>query len=315
MNDDNFFIAIKDSLNPVFNKKPKHLWHSYQKKFSKAQDWCIVSDYCLDDKSKPNDCFAFTLFPYHDLNELSKDITSYIPKDIKDVKNISDNTIAFLKEHTYYFNIVFIVENKRRIIQDSRKVLSSREIIKLLLENSCNQYLEHYPLLAQKTKKMLNESIKNGFNSSLFVNILWNALLAAYITAFIYKNTKKCSKTIWIPDRDNMSEYCDGVLFDLYHMNLKSMIQLEKISVPRKNIMAIGKSNNNNFEFDKLIRVPDYFSGVVSSWNLKNNSVEKDKHFQMLKEVILENQRFALIQIKMTDNDLSCGCANIQKIT
>ena len=59
-------------------------WNAYKKglKGLKNADWCILSDYCFDDKGK-EDALTFTIFPYNYVRQVLHEIEANIPCDIK----------------------------------------------------------------------------------------------------------------------------------------------------------------------------------------------------------------------------------------
>ena len=52
--------TILSSHFPEFVEK----WKNFQNNFKRNASWYITSDYCLDDKNKPNDVMTFTIFPF-----------------------------------------------------------------------------------------------------------------------------------------------------------------------------------------------------------------------------------------------------------
>ena len=72
-------------------------WKKYKKQFPTTTQWLIMSDYCFDDKNKPNDCLTFTICPMTDIYKISDELIKNIPKDIKDITYASGELISYIK--------------------------------------------------------------------------------------------------------------------------------------------------------------------------------------------------------------------------
>jgi hypothetical protein len=305
-------INFKKILDEYFEKQPKHLWHSFQKKFKDSKKWCLASDDCFDNQNKFNDCIAFTLFPYADLTLISNGISKIIPKDMKKTNKLSKEVLDYLKEHQFFFHIVFIIKNKEKIIEDREKKLNKKEVIIKILENSYKLCSKRYPEYAVKLKELLQRANKNNFSNKMYVNIFWTAFLAAYVNVFIIKNTKKTDGTLWIPDRGSMNDYCDNLLFCLYKINSDSLKHLNKTKLKKKFLTGITREADNKYEFDNIIRLPDYFAGAVSSWDMLNNLVDKEKHSDFIVNIIADNPKVVVLKIVLNEKEIYCNGVNIK---
>lgn len=59
-------------------------FRSFISKFSYVTKWILCSDYCFDDKNKPNNVMSFVLYPYiFKINQWQEIIKKLQPKDIK----------------------------------------------------------------------------------------------------------------------------------------------------------------------------------------------------------------------------------------
>ena len=296
-------LELVKFLNNAFEKEPKHLWKCYYKKFIKNNSWCIASDYCLDAKNKINNCFVYTVFPYINFDFLQKKINEAIPKDIKNINKISQETINMIKS-PFFFTIAFIINDKSLFYKNGIKNTSEKNIINSQVKNTYENCLNKAPYIAKKLKLLLKETEKNNFNRKLYSNIFWNSILAAYVNNFIYRYTKHTNGTIWISDRDDMCNYCDGILFDLYNIDSFSIHKINKTKIPKNNKLAICIEGDKSFEFDKLVRIPDYFAGAISSTDFKTNIVDKEKHLKINVDIIADNPRLIIIELFIENNIL-----------
>lgn len=311
----NVFFDLTNSLDVIFSKRPKHQWHIFQKPFRKCEQWCFTSDYCLDDKSKFNDCFAYTIFPMGDLEYISKSIKKYIPKDIKDTKKIEEQTIKYLKEFNYFFHIIFVMKNKNLMNYTKTDNISSKQALQTSIEHTYIETLQSYPLFANKIKNLMSECKKNNFNKKIYNNIIWNAFFSSYINIFLFQSLKKCKKTLWLPDRDSMNEYCNNILEDFYCINYNSLYRYKRLKMPNNFLCAIGTQDKKSSKlwFDDIVRIPDYFAGTVASWDFNSISCEKEKHAQIIKDVILDNPRFLMIQVELSEKQIKFSLVDIKK--
>lgn len=311
----NAFLHIINMLDDIFEKEPKHLFRSFQKKYIDSKSWCIASDYCLDDTTnKINNCFAYTLFPYIDLKFLQKKINEFLPKDLKDTKMVDEKIITILKEIPFFFNIVFIIEDKDFFLMDKSLKLNKKDVAQIQLEKFYAFSQKYAPKYALNIKSYLEETKKNKFSIKLYSNIFWNSLIASYLNNFIYKNTKKTNSTIWISDRDNMCNYCNKVLFNLYHINTTYLYHLNKLKIPKKNKIAVGIEGLQSFEFDEFIRIPDFLAGTIASIDFENKTINDNaKYLKLLNEAISDNSRLVIIKLFVQDEKIYCGKVKIKK--
>ncbi len=304
------FVSL---LNTIFEKEPKHLWKCYYKNFIKNNKWCIASDYCLDAKNKINNCFVYTIFPYIDFNFLQEKINEVMSKDIKNVSKINQSTIDMLK-NPFFFTIAFIINDKNLFYKNKSENFNEKDFINFQVKNTYETCLRKVPKIAKKLKLLLKETEKNNFNKKLYSNIFWNSILAAYVNNFIYRYTKRTNGTIWVSDRDDMCNYCNGILFDLYNIDTSSMHQINKTKIPKNNKLAICKEGDSCFDFDKIVRIPDYFAGTISSTDFKTNMVDKEKHLKMIVDIIADNPRLIIVELFIENEKLLCRKIKLNKI-
>ena len=76
--------------------------------------WMIFSDYCINDKNKPNDVLSFTVMPYYDeFDKIKNMLLALSPKDIKNIKKVKQDFLKFLKEAPI-LNISFVLNEPLR---------------------------------------------------------------------------------------------------------------------------------------------------------------------------------------------------------
>lgn len=98
--------------------------------------WIIAADFALRDKSRPNDCYAFTIFPYDAWpDHLKADIKAHLPRGIKKSKTLSGESETWLRDERRFHFIIPINRNRRFFLNkegdDQRKI--ARESISITL--------------------------------------------------------------------------------------------------------------------------------------------------------------------------------------
>lgn len=68
---------VFQALEQTMNKSSITQFRKFVNKYSDVKKWFICSDYCLDDKNKPNNVISFVIYPYIiDFNEWDSVIKS-----------------------------------------------------------------------------------------------------------------------------------------------------------------------------------------------------------------------------------------------
>lgn len=143
--------TILSSHFPDFVEK----WKRFQKQFKRVTSWYITSDYCLDDKKKPNDVMTFTVFPFCHPYLLKEAIKNNLPKDIKDFTNLSDKAINYIKNSYYFFTLAFVIEGKNEIFNlNTNKQLLDKTI--KLMEDWPEKKREEFIHKMKKFRNYLN---------------------------------------------------------------------------------------------------------------------------------------------------------------
>ncbi|MCU4158426.1 hypothetical protein J1N10_20810, partial [Carboxylicivirga sp. A043] len=105
---------LQKLLDDTFNKSTiEQIENNYIGKVKSVTKWLCFSDYCLDDRSKPNNVVTFSLIPYiSDLKELEEFIEENAKTDIKKTRSVNPKFIEFLKKYPL-INFSFILNNRK----------------------------------------------------------------------------------------------------------------------------------------------------------------------------------------------------------
>lgn len=317
----NLFLKISESLDETFSKTLFSNWDKYLTRLPELREedtWMFFSDYCLCDKSKYNDCFSFTMCPTRHFKIIMNNIEKNIPCDIKKATYISKETTNFLK-NPYFFNISFIYDN----IKEFSKTLknNNNEILHKLLEadienlSKKSDATEFEKMLLSKTKKIYENSKAKNFNTLTYTKILLIAFLAAYVAYFLTKNLK-LKKLIWLSDRGLVFDYNDGLCLDYYNQFYHNLFSNISILLSKPDPFGIAKDTNISAKmwYDNLIKFPDYSAGSIASWDINTNNVDKDKHVNVIENVIADNYNFNIIKISYANNCHQVGFLNVKSI-
>lgn len=204
--------TILSSHFPDFVEK----WKKFQQNFKRVDSWYIVSDYCLDDKNKPNDVMTFTIYPFTHPYILKNGIKQYLSKDIKDFKNLSQKAVNYIKEAPYFFSLAFIIEDKNNIFQLEENKQHLDQMIK---------YMEYWPEKKRdefihkikKFREYLNRKevdLKTLSNISITVHIM-----ASIIEFLLIKANAK--HILWISDRDKITDFQDSIVSEFVRIFLR----------------------------------------------------------------------------------------------
>lgn len=279
--------TILSSNFPDFVQK----WKRFQNKFKQVNSWYIVSDYCLDDKNKPNDVMTFTIYPFTNPYLLNNGIKQYLSKDIKDFKYLSEKAVSYIKEAPYFFSLAFIIEGKNDVfkLNDNKQLLDNA--IKNM-ENWPQKKKEEFIHKMKRFRNYLNRKevdLKTLSNISITVHIM-----SAIIEFLLIKTNTK--HILWISDRDKMTDFQDGIVSEfvrIYYANL-----LNKRVSDHKVYDFWGGKDYDKEVFDELVRIPDYISGAIASMDFDNVEKIPEKHYDLFDKSIVDNERIYIMHIK-----------------
>ncbi len=84
-----------------------------------VRKWIIATDFCIRDKVRPNDSFAFVIFPAGEqLEETNKMLARLPARDLKDVKRIPPSLQRILRKGRV-FTFGFVADRFRRLFLSS----------------------------------------------------------------------------------------------------------------------------------------------------------------------------------------------------
>jgi hypothetical protein len=251
-------------LNSTFNKSTvSNIETNYLNTLKDVPNWTCYSDYCLDNKKKPNNVITFTLIPYIDeYYNVERFIKTYAKRDIKQTKKIDKIFIEFLKSYPL-INFSFILNDRNKLfgsnysIQKSKLLIEYNFIIEqynFWIKNQPEKQL-YYDSQIKKIKKcILDITLNKKFQ--IYIDIILISFLGSYVSSIIVDRVNNLKVFGWFPDRDKTNDICDGIILNLFHNNLQGHLK-------ETNFQFVGSIANCTFEifYDHFIKIPDCIAG------------------------------------------------------
>lgn len=287
----------KTSLSKVHGLMFK--WKKYVKQFSNNyKHWAIISDYCIDEKTKPNKVLTFSICPY-DVNNLKlfmSKIQQNMRYDIKHKKTIPASIIELIKNQKFFFTISYVLREDNYIDVEQFKSSLDNYIKRCEVsytQNHCEDTSKNIKQLKQ-IQQFMN---KKNFNHKFIKYFIYVASMLAEVMEFLTIN--QGAETInWISDRDPVLTFSNGVFY-----TYASILYNTKIKGRRNNITNIlynSFSEHGDFPLDGLIRFPDTITAVLASLNFDNNQFNDKKHCILMENAIVENDKIVVLDITST---------------
>lgn len=283
-------------------------------KLNNHNKFVIYSDYCLGDKEK-SDVASFTVAPaWTAFPEITNKIQNAIPGDIKGCRFISHETIELLRDKSF-FHINFIIKETAGLT--SRKNKTAQEVALRSVDEAIKMidgWIVNQPEGGDKFREQIHRFLnwrrelqKKSLNLKLYKSIVLISLLAGYI-AHMLTIEAKADTVVWFSDRDEITEAYNSVAFDLFEINHYGLCDNKGVdgSITKLGLGVKDEGSNKQW-YDHLVRIPDHLAGTLSSWNMSNNPVTKNKHVQILQKVFAENEFCTIIEINIGKEKYNCG--------
>ena len=249
-----------------------------------VRKWIIAADFCLADKDKANSVFAFTLIPYDAcIDDMQREIRKALPKDIKKTQEIDQSGIELLKSPRR-FNFAFIFGEHPDLFPSpdrASRLGAARQSLDLAVDQLNNLGRKKEQL--KRLKGLRQKSLAKGFNVDLLSDLTLLAHLFCFIT-LVLQRERPCELVSWFPDRDSMTTWEDGAVWDIALESLAGLSEHFSILQPTRPI-GVGAAPDGDTDalwFDDLIRLPDYIAGLFASWDLKLNAIDAKPKYKQL---------------------------------
>lgn len=303
-------IAPERIVTALFETFDKSSIIDFRRSLSKSprvKKWMIAADYCLHDRDRPNDAYAFTIIPYDAYpNVLNAEINSALPRDMKRTRDIKDDAIAFLS-HPRRFHIGFILPEPPAVFYNGRgtEPLSvARESIAITVDFMEMTGRDEDTIRRVRALKQASQA--RNFNVELLADLYLMSWLYCFVTLLLCRE-RSIDVLGWFSDRDNMTTWCDGVVWDfgaetLWGLGEKLGIRLPKnaplIAVPTPNALE------NAMWYEEFVRLPDYIAGILAAWNFEANKIpgDKTKYRRLAEDLMGDARNMAILKIRYNDS-------------
>ncbi len=265
----------------TFNKSAKDDLKKFLNSFSYCKKFLLISDYCINDKTKRNDLYSFVLIPGSELENISNTIKKQLITDYKHITKLSDENTKALKDLPYLAINIIIPHKFQDILKVSNYDQKTKNDFANIIQNTLKmldlwiknnpERKELYNNYKIKYKKLLQESKKNSFNINLYLRSFFTSTIAGYIIHEVEKYTN--SNTLgWGSDRDSMLSSNDGMLYDNFLIQYNGFSKNDEDWVDNDNCelnILIPEEKGDNW-YDEYIRLPDYCAGSLSTMFLNS---------------------------------------------
>lgn len=264
--------------------------------------WLIAADYVVNNKSRPNDVFAFSIMPNSQgLPALQDRIRQALPRDIKKTRSLDESGLALLKAADV-FHVAVMLSKKRMLFAESggESLLSARQTAEELLRLAIRQGDER---AIKSLRKVRDFAANRTFAHRLMADVLLLSLLFPAITIALMRET--ASRDIaWMSDPDKMTGWCGGALWSLAQTILGVMADRMDVK-PGVTGPAVCVPGAKGMWFDDMVRLPDYIAGTLATWDGDAQQYASESKIEMLsvlfREVIAGAENLAVLQLTVDE--------------
>ena len=294
---------IFKTLEQTLDKSAINDFRIFINNLGNVTKWFMCSDYCIDDKEKPNDVVTFVLYPYiRDFNEWSQLINRLQKTDLKKCRKVSKDFCHFSHSGDF-FSFSFII-SKDSYLSKWKESTSLKTAINSYIDMINNQWktstphnIDHYNYLISRLKKLTTKMDRANFNYKLLSRIMIVIFLASYLKYLLIRENINIDIFSWISDRDKITSFCSSIYEDLYeitsHCLCFNTLPEEKYASVKEVIPADIESGI----FDEINRVADFICGGIADQNLETGHVHKQKHCTLIEDVIADNPNIVILNI------------------
>ena len=278
-----FYVDVYENL------KSSSFFKDFAINNKNSNSWFIFSDYCLDDKNKPNNVMSFSIIAVKDIKKfkiIGEALKILQKKDCKDSKEINPAFLNFISLLPI-FNISYVLPDKRNFTKAFD--FNELEFLKIRYES-----LKHFFLRAQAFPtigKDFSERIKDikfiqtklnskSVNLRIFRDIEIITSIITSIVCLISEHTKRGNQTFsWFSDRDSLLTYESGnlsapLVFAIINASLNSL------SIYKNKVAFYHPEPSFTFDTDHFNRIPDIVAATLA--DMSETTVSNKKYIPIL---------------------------------
>jgi hypothetical protein len=262
--------------------------------------WIISTDFCIDDKARAKDAFAFVIFPAGDQLDSTVDRLARIPnRDLKEVRSRPSSQIKRLLRKGKVFTFCFLSDRANKLFVDAAAA-------RTCLDNSISmmeawENADQCQNIIKQARAMRVEANKNSVSLKLLTHIILCTALVAFITGLIAKHSK-AAFVGWAPDRDRITEAYSSIASTLFSANVAALAEQMKFEQPK---LGVFTQSNENLWCDPYIRIADFVAGTGAAINPTKLELASPKIASMMK-TFADNRYLAVFLLKFGLDGQNC---------
>ena len=295
-------LQLSTAFLETFEGSARELFRAWLSKRPATTKWIIAADFALRDKTRANDCFAFSIIPYETAYERYKSLISKrLPKDLKKSRTLTEDSAELLSDG-HAFHVVVPINRDRVFFHspDESELAVARKSLEALLETFTE--LERGPDAIRKLRAAVQKARAKAFNVALLTDLTILGILLPIITLLISRE-RLPSVMGWYCDRDNMTNWNDGLLWNIALENLHGLAEKHQVALGCEPNIGVPdlSSGKEVMWFDHLIRQPDWFAGTLATWHWQTNTLSSpaEKYRQVVENVLADAENIVVLPISM----------------
>ena len=267
--------------------------------------WIIASDFVLNEKQATHDAYAFTFFPHiKELPEWVSRISKLANADFKKTTQLSEDLRAYLHSGET-FTVCLLTPKKLNAagnIHDVRKGLDHSLAVMRAWHDAGNQ-----EIVIKAFEELRRKANSNSFKAALMSTMMISTVLAAFCAVILAKE-RNIEVVGWFTDRDSITEAYDRIANSMFAVNFSAFCQQHQLNERSiRTVVGLPQADPehpNKMWYDELIRIPDFFAGVLAAWDYKNNLVpSRAKYVDFIRGVISDNPFLVVLLLMPTTNE------------
>jgi hypothetical protein len=263
-----------------------------------ATRWMISADFCIGDKTKHNDVFAFTIHPVEeDPRAVIKAAQDAVPRDYKDTSRagLRPEALAYLADERR-FTFAFMPTRQRSVFPDVR---AARTAIEETITRIAERHdAERHTAEAARWKALRQEANANAFNFRKLENMALAAVFAGTISMLL-AGEGRAEAVLFVPDRDAMTRAYDRMMTQLYPTNAWAFTLRRRYPPPTFHVGIEDESVPEAAPwFDPLIRIPDFVAGVLAGMDFDGprKYTRPKRDIPLVRNVLADNRNLVVVR-------------------
>lgn len=291
------FIA---ALEQRFDRQSVHAFRRFLRRHQGLTEWVLVSDYNLHQKDFPQDVIAFSLLPMPpDIAALAHEMAKVFPKDFKKSKRVDAKARGWFRRRASAFHWCVVIDKSWSVLETpgTNPLNIARESIQKTLTYLNGRIAP--PWLVECQERLAQASGANSFPVKLYADLMLVSWIYAFIVGVLARE-RRIEHLEWCPDRDNIGEWQDRLVFSIALTNAMQWVAMKKRDVALGALAFRVIDASNARSFDPIIRPADLLAEPIASWNLRTpGSVrEQEKYGDVLREILADNDNICVLRVR-----------------